>query len=329
MTISASAVHTAASAAAQASPRRGEHGTAVIDVNRIAKRYGEFQAVRELSFSVYQGEIFAMLGPNGAGKSTTIRMILDILKPDTGAIAVLGGPIDDAKKDRIGYLPEERGLYRSLTVIEMMTYLGTLKGLSRAEARRRSTAYLERLALGASAKKKVSELSKGMQQKVQFAVTILHDPELIIIDEPFSGLDPVNTQVIKALLMEFRQRGGSIVMSTHQMNQVEEMADRLLMIERGRQALYGTVDAVRNQYALHAVIVEGEGDWATLEAVASVAPEADGRRGMLLSLRPDHTSDDVLAEVARRPEMTLRRFELAVPSMNDIFIRVVEEGRAR
>lgn len=302
-------------------------GARAIAVEHIAKRYGEFKAVDDLTFDVYMGEIFAMLGPNGAGKSTTIRMILDILKPDSGRITVLGGALDDAKKDRIGYLPEERGLYKSLSVLDMMTYLGTLKGLSRAEAKRRSLASLDQLELGGQAKKKVSELSKGMQQKVQFAVTVLHQPDLIIIDEPFSGLDPVNTQLIKALLLEFKQRGGAIVMSTHQMNQVEEMADRLLMIERGRQALYGTVDEVRSRYALHAVIVEGTGDWASIPAVAQVTPASESRHAMLLSLRPEATADDVLGEIARRPEMTIQRFELAVPNMNDIFIRVVEEAR--
>src|SRR5450432_118999 len=188
-----------------------------IVVEHISKSYGDFRAVKDLTFEVFGGEIFAMLGPNGAGKSTTIRMILDILKPDTGAISVLGGPLTEATKDRIGYLPEERGLYRSVPVLEMMIYLGTLKGLSSAEARKRSISYLERFDLADSAKKKVSDLSKGMQQKVQFAVTVLHDPDLIIIDEPFSGLDPVNTLLIENLLADFKKRGKAVVMSTHQM----------------------------------------------------------------------------------------------------------------
>src|SRR5215208_7509970 len=182
-----------------------------IVVEHISKSYGDFRAVRDLTFEVFGGEIFAMLGPNGAGKSTTIRMILDILKPDTGAIRVLGGPLTDATKDRIGYLPEERGLYRNVPVLEMMVYLGTLKGLSGKDARARAMRYLERLDLAEHAKKKVSELSKGMQQKVQFAVTVLHEPDLIIIDEPFSGLDPVNTLMIKDLLLDFVKRGKAVV----------------------------------------------------------------------------------------------------------------------
>jgi ABC-2 type transport system ATP-binding protein len=298
----------------------------VIQVEHISKSYGSFQAVRDLAFEVYKGEIFAMLGPNGAGKSTTIRMILDILKPDTGTIRVLGGKLDEAIKNRIGYLPEERGLYRGVPVIEVMTYLGQLKGLSTADARKRSMTYLEQLDLAAFARKKVSDLSKGMQQKVQFAVTMLHDPELIIIDEPFSGLDPVNTLVIEDLIKQFRAKGGAVVMSTHQMYQVEYLADRLLMINRGQQALYGKVDEVRSRYALPAVIVEGQGDWASLPGVERVEAENDGR-GTLLFLAAHTQPDHVLEQIARREDIHVRRFELAVPRLNDIFIQVVEQGR--
>jgi ABC-2 type transport system ATP-binding protein len=209
----------------------------------------------------------------------------------------------------------------------MMVYLGTLKGLSSGEARKRSQALLERLELAEHAKKKVSELSKGMQQKIQFAVTILHQPDVIIMDEPFSGLDPVNTLVLKDLLFEFKARGGTVVMSTHQMSQVEEMCDRLLMIHQGRQKLYGTVDEVRKRYALHAIVVEGKGDWARLPGVARVEAAENGRRGALLYLQPDVTADEVLAAIATSGDMRIERFELAVPSLNDIFIRVVEESR--
>lgn len=302
-----------------------------IVVEHISKSYGDFRAVRDLTFEVFSGEIFAMLGPNGAGKSTTIRMILDILKPDTGSIAVLGSPLTDTTKDRVGYLPEERGLYRSVPVLEMMVYLGTLKGLSGKDARTRSMQFLERLDLAEHAKKKVSELSKGMQQKVQFAVTVLHDPDLIIIDEPFSGLDPVNTLVIKDLLIDFVKQGKAVVMSTHQMQQVEEMAQRLLMIDRGEQKLYGTVDAVRAQYALPAVRVEGNGDWASLSGVERVEAEenGNGRQAALLYLKPQATPDAVLGEIARRDDMHIRRFELAVPSLNDIFVQVVTGDKQR
>ncbi|MCZ2097275.1 MAG: DUF4162 domain-containing protein, partial [Anaerolineae bacterium] len=242
-------------------------------------------------------------------------------------ISVLGGPLNDATKDRIGYLPEERGLYRNVPVLEMMVYLGTLKGMHANDARRQAMSYLERLDLADNAKKKVSELSKGMQQKVQFAVTVLHDPDLIIIDEPFSGLDPVNTLVIKQLLIDFMKRGKAVVMSTHQMQQIEEMADRLLMIDRGEQKLYGPVQDVRAQYALPAVRVEGQGDWAQLSGVDRVEVSENGKQSALLYLKPEIQPDSVLAEIAAREDMHIRAFELAVPSLNDIFVQVVTGDR--
>ncbi len=300
-----------------------------ISIDHISKTYGDFRAVNDLSFEVYSGEIFAMLGPNGAGKSTTIRMILDILKPDTGKISVFGAPINDAAKNRIGYLPEERGLYRNVPVLEMMVYLGMLKGLAQGEAKKRALRYLEQVELGEHAKKKISELSKGMQQKVQFGVTMLHEPDLIIIDEPFSGLDPVNTRVIEDLIRNFKARGGAIVMSTHQMYQVEEMADRLLMINRGEQKLYGNVSDVRAQYALPAVNVEGRGDWASITGVDHVEMKQNGRASALLYLKPNVKPDEVLGEIARRDDIFIQRFELAVPSLNEIFIQVVSGDKHR
>ncbi|MGB1286306.1 MAG: ABC transporter ATP-binding protein [Aggregatilineales bacterium] len=296
-----------------------------IAVNNVSKWYGDFKAVDAVSFEVYGGEIFALLGPNGAGKSTTIRMILDIIKPDSGTIAILGSPLNDGIKDRIGYLPEERGLYKTVKVIEMMRYLGQLKGLSGRDAESKAKVLLEKLDLLGHADNKVEELSKGMQQKVQFAVTVMHEPDLIIIDEPFSGLDPVNRLVIKDLLLEFRDRGGAIVMSTHQMNQVEEMADRMIMISRGQQKLYGAVEDIRRDYAQHAIIVEGQGAWDTLDGVSRVEYGETDRDGVTLHLHENVTSDDVLASIARAQTMNIARFELAIPSLDDIFIRVAGE----
>jgi len=292
-----------------------------IVVNHVSKSYGDFRAVDDLSFEVFRGQIFAMLGPNGAGKSTTIRMILDIIKPDTGTITILGGALNDQTKDRLGYLPEERGLYRNVKVVEMLAYLGTLKGLSNRDAQKR--ALLEELDLAERAKSKVSELSKGNQQKVQFAATMLHEPDVLILDEPTTGLDPVNTLVIKDLIVRMKERGSAVIMSTHQMWQVEEMADRLVMINKGKQALYGTVDEVRQQYALHAIIVKGEGDWARLPGVIRV--EENARTGTFLYMDKATTSNQILAAIAADSRMTIDRFELAVPSLNDIFIQVAGE----
>jgi ABC-2 type transport system ATP-binding protein len=297
-----------------------------VHVENVTKNYGSFCAVDQVSFDVNYGEIFAMLGPNGAGKSTTIRMLLDILKPDSGTIRLFGAPITAEAKDRIGYLPEERGLYGDVKVVEMMVYLGTLKGMSNKQARDKAMQLLERLELADRAEKKSKELSKGMQQKVQFAVTVMHEPELIIVDEPFSGLDPLNTLVIKDLILELKAAGTAIIMSTHQMHQIEEMADRLFMISRGREALYGPVDEVRSRYAPHAVIVEGTGDYSILQGVERVEVDRNRRKASLLYMEPDVTPNDVLASIAASPDVLVDRFERAVPSLNDIFIQVAGES---
>ncbi|MBI5958417.1 MAG: ATP-binding cassette domain-containing protein [Chloroflexi bacterium] len=298
-----------------------------IAVQGVTKRYGDFTAVNDLSFEVRCGELFAMLGPNGAGKTTTIRMILDILKPDTGSIEILGGSISEKTKDRIGYLPEERGLYRNVPVIQVLTYLGQLKGMTRSDATNRAVSLLDQFDLGENQKHKVSELSKGMQQKVQIIGTILHKPDLIIIDEPFSGLDPVNTQLIKDMLYQMNSEGVTIIMSTHVMQQIEEMAGRLVMIDRGMRVLYGGVEEVRQRYAKNAVIVEGNGDWHALEGVRMVEPNENGR-GMMLHLADGVTPDDIMARMAANTAYHVRRFELAVPSLTEIFIQVAGGSRA-
>ncbi len=299
-----------------------------IFVQGITKRFGDFTAVDHVNFEVRRGEIFSLLGPNGAGKTTIIRMILDILRPDDGQVQVLGGALTDARKDCIGYLPEERGLYKNVKVLEMLVYLGQLKGMSAHDARVRALDLLEHFGLSDNVKSKISQLSKGMQQKVQIIATILHKPELLIIDEPFSGLDPLNTQVIQDLLFEMKAEGVTIVMSTHQMHQVEEMADRLLMINKGQRVLYGPVKEVRQTYAQNAVIVEGEGNWTSVPGVKEVQAGRNGHEAKLM-LAPGFTPDDVMQILASRKDYTVRRFELAVPSLNEIFIQVVGGNGSR
>lgn len=292
-----------------------------IEVHGISKRYGQHLAVDNLSFEVRQGEIFSMLGPNGAGKTTTIRMILDIIKPDSGTIEVLGARFTEATKQRIGYLPEERGLYKGVRLVELLTYLGTLKGMNTADAARRASELLDEVGLDENKKSKVSELSRGMSQKVQFIATIIHNPDLIIIDEPFAGLDPVNTELIKSMIYKLKAQGKTIVMSIHEMHQVEEMADRLLMIDHGQRVLYGSVDEVRQQYAENAVVVSGQGEWQKLPGVRYVKSDEAGRSVTLML--DDHTTpDDIMQALAVSPNYKVRSFALAVPSLNDIFIRV-------
>ena len=210
-----------------------------VELDQVSKSFGVVRAVDDVSFNVAGGEIFGLLGPNGAGKTTILRLILDIFKPDHGQIAVLDGTINEAKKARIGYMPEERGLYQDVPLERCLVYLASLKGLPKSEAKSRVSDYLERFDLISYRKKPVKELSKGMQQKAQIIVTLVHDPELLIVDEPFNGLDPVNTKMVKDILSDLRENGVAIIMSTHQMHQVEELCDRILLIDHGRTLLHG------------------------------------------------------------------------------------------
>ncbi len=290
-----------------------------IQVSHVAKSFGSTRAVVDVSFDVKRGEIFGLLGPNGAGKTTTIRMMLDIFRPDHGTVSILGGPMTEEKKDRIGYMPEERGLYQDAPLERCLLYLASLKSVPTAEARERLGKYLERFDLAAHKAKKVKELSKGMQQKAQIINTLLHQPELIVIDEPFTALDPINTQLVKDLMRELRQQGATILMSTHQMHQVEELCDRILLIDDGMDVLYGKLDVIRRQYSGHAVLVRSAGE---LPVVPGVKEVTDHNGALRLSLAEDTTPQDVLhAFVAK--DVVLERFEIAVPTLDEIFIRVV------
>jgi ABC-2 type transport system ATP-binding protein len=293
----------------------------VISVAHLQKRFGSAQAVRDVTFDVRKGEIFGLLGPNGAGKTTSIRMILDIFRPDAGTISVLGGPMSDAKKDRIGYLPEERGLYKDATVENCVLYLAELKGLTRSEAKIRAGVFFDQLDLSAHKKKKVQDLSKGMQQKVQVITTLMHRPELIIIDEPFSGLDPVNTRLIQDLLLEQHRNGTTIIMSTHQMYQVEEMCNRLVLIHQGNSVLYGAVDEIRQRYAENAIHVVARGE---LPQIAGVVESSRKGNAHTLSLPADVQPMQVLQQLAATPGLQIESFEIALPTMDDVFVRVVK-----
>ncbi|HEC22866.1 MAG TPA: ATP-binding cassette domain-containing protein, partial [Chloroflexi bacterium] len=215
---------------------------ALLEVQGLTKRYDSFTAVDSLSFEVRKGEVFGLLGPNGAGKTTTIRIIMDILKPDGGEVRILGQP-PGTTREQVGYLPEERGLYRNLKVLDTLVYLAELKGTPRAEAHRRGLAWLEKVELAGWAGKKVKDLSRGMQQKLQFIASLIHDPELLILDEPFQGLDPVNVELLKGLIRELQAQGKTIMLSAHQMNLVEALCDRILLINQGKSVLYGELEA--------------------------------------------------------------------------------------
>jgi len=296
-----------------------------VEVNNLAKSFGSVQAVRDVSFAVEPGEIFGLLGPNGAGKTTTIRMILDVFKPDAGTVRVFGGALDMAGKRRIGYMPEERGLYKDEKLEPTLIYLAALKGMDEQTARTRLAGWLEQFELAEHRNKKVQELSKGMQQKAQIIATLLHEPDLVIIDEPFSGLDPVSTRQVKQLLDEQRQAGKSILMSTHQMYQAEALCDRIVLIADGRTVLYGPVAEIKRNFAGNAVVVEGQGDLTGIPGVLETRRE-NGTWHMALELGAN--PQDVLRQLAMRENVRIERFELAEPSLDDIFVNVVQSGEA-
>jgi ABC-2 type transport system ATP-binding protein len=291
-----------------------------VSVSKLRKTFGETVAVDDVSFEVEAGEIFGLLGPNGAGKTTAIRMMLGIYLPDAGDVDILGGALDEAKKNRIGYLPEERGLYLDQKLEPTLVYLATLKGLGDAEAKRRMPAWLERMDLLDYRAKKVSEMSKGMQQKAQLIATLVHEPELIVVDEPFSGLDPVNTRLVKDILAEQTAAGRTIIMSTHQMYQVEALCSRIALIDHGRTVLYGAVDEIKRNFAGNAVTIHGVGDFTGLPGILEARMEDGDWR---LSLAPGADPQDVFRALAERPDVKIDRFELAEPSLDDIFISVV------
>ncbi|MBN2044519.1 MAG: ATP-binding cassette domain-containing protein [Anaerolineales bacterium] len=295
-----------------------------VEVSHIAKAFGSNQAVKDVSFQVRPGEIFGLLGPNGAGKTTSIRMLLDIFKPDAGEIAVLGGGITEEKKNRIGYMPEERGMYQDIPLERCLVYFGQLKGLTKSEIDHRLEGWLGMFDLSAHRKKKVKELSKGMQQKAQIIATLLHEPELIIIDEPFTALDPVNTQMIKDLLISQRDKGVTILMSTHQMHQVEELCDRILLVHKGEDLLYGKLADIRKQFASHAVQVRASGQIPELKGITGREP-VNG--GWMLRLDAEITPQDVLTQLVNA-HVIVDQFEIAEPSLDQIFIEVVAEENA-
>jgi len=291
-----------------------------VEITNISKSFGEVKAVDEVSFNIEQGELFGLLGPNGAGKTTAIRCMLDIFKPDSGSVSILGGPMSEAKKDHIGYMPEERGLYQDITLERCLNYLGSLKGLSPAQVKQSSEAYLERFDLGAHKNKKVKELSKGMQQKAQIIATLLHQPDLLIVDEPFSGLDPVNTQLVKDLLREQHQQGVTLVLCSHQMNLVEELCDRIVLIDHGRAVLYGSLEEIRRRFTGHAVSVQTQDELPTLVGVERVEPVNGSFK---LHLAPGVQAKDVLRALVEH-NINLQGYRISVPTLDEIFIRVVK-----
>ena len=297
-----------------------------IELQNVSKTYGKGNdlkvAVDNVSWKSDGGEIFGLLGPNGAGKTTMIRMMLDIIRPDQGQVLLNGDPTANrtiAFKRMIGYLPEERGLYQKRKVIDVLLYLAALKGIDRATAKTKAMELLERFELGDVAHKKIHDLSKGMGQKIQIISCVLHAPELIVLDEPFSGLDPVNTRLIRETIMELREQGKLVFLSTHMMAEVEALCDRIFMIHDGKQVLYGELDEIQKSYTKFEVLMDLEAETEGLDCIASVSR---ANKGQCISLKEGRTVHDLMAELANG-KRKFKRLEEAKMPIEDIFVEVV------
>jgi ABC-2 type transport system ATP-binding protein len=294
----------------------------IIEVSQVNKSFQNTKVVDNLSLEIEQGEIFGMVGPNGAGKTTTIRMLMDIIKPDSGEIKIFGEPINASTKDKIGYLPEERGLYKKLTVSESLAYLSSLKSMTKQRSEQRAEQLLKKVNMYVHRNKKTDELSHGMGQLIQFVATILHDPDLIVLDEPFIALDPVNTQILKDFIIELKGQKKTIVLSTHMMNQVEELCDRVLMINKGRMVLYGGLVEVKAKYKNNSVFLEAD---HIPEELPGVTGRKDHIKYTELFLDGHITPQEVLKTLIEKG-VIVSRFEVSTPSLNEVFIQVVKEG---
>lgn len=296
----------------------------LVSINHVRKSFGPNVAVADVSFEVRGGEVFGLLGPNGAGKTTTIRMLLDIFKPDAGTIEVLGGPLTSARRDRIGYMPEERGLYPYMKVLDCLIYLGSLKGVPRRQAKKRAIDYLNRLELGDQQKTKIEALSRGMTQKVQVIAAVLHQPDLLIIDEPFANLDPVNAQLVRNIILELREQGKSIIMTSHQLALVEALCDRIALIHKGRVVLQGTVAEVRKQFATNVLHLHGSGGLPDqLPGVLDM--EQRTASDWYLTITPEIDPKTVLQAIIQSNQFQLNRFEISMPTLDEIFVQVVSQ----
>ena len=290
----------------------------MLKVDGIRKTFGETVAVEALSFESPPGEIFGLLGPNGAGKSTTIRMIMNIIAPDSGTIHFQGSPITEDDKNRIGYLPEERGLYGKVTVHDMLVYLAALKGTSKGDAEKAMDPWLERFELLPWRDKKIEELSKGMAQKIQLISAVIHDPEFIFLDEPFSGLDPVSTEVLREAVVDLNRAGKTVFFSTHNMDQAERICHHILIMNKGSAFIQGATSDVKTKYGKRSVAVEFDGDASFLRQHEAVARLIEFPRWVELELAENAEPDDVLASLVGK--VKVRRFEVLLPSLHKIFV---------
>ena len=293
----------------------------LVNISEVSKSFNHNLVVDNVSFDLRAGEILGLIGPNGAGKTTIIRMMMDIIRPDSGEIFILGEKFDELAKNKIGYLPEERGLYRKLTVIDSLIYLASLKGLTSHAARNRAHELLGYMDMLPHKSKKIEELSRGMGQLIQFLVTIIHDPQLVILDEPFAGLDPVNTELLKEIIIKLRSQGKAIILSTHRVNEVEELCDRILMINKGSSVLYGGLAEIKSRYRNNSITLEFEGSLPDLRGITS---KREHKNHVELLMDGKTSPDEILAQLMLH-KIKIYRFEVSAPSLNEIFLQVAGE----
>ena len=296
-----------------------------VKLDRVTKSFGDFTAVRELSLDVRAGRVFGLLGPNGAGKTTTIRMIVNITAPDTGSIALFGRKIDPLLQDRIGYLPEERGLYRRMRVVDQLRFFAELKSVRGKEVESKIDEWLARVKLSEWKNKRSMELSKGMQQKIQFITSVIHDPDLLILDEPFSGLDPINTELLKEIVLELKRAGKTIIFSTHQMEVAEKICDDICLLNRAEKILEGSLREIKSSFGRNAIAVRCEGGDGVLDdpaLVSKVVRHADEAEALLA---PEADAQMLLRRLLDAGAV-VGKFEIVEPSLNDIFITKVTES---
>ncbi|MCC7302072.1 MAG: ATP-binding cassette domain-containing protein [Bacteroidia bacterium] len=306
--------------------------TPIISTENVVKRFAGHTALDDISISVPEGSIYGLLGPNGAGKTTLIRIINQITGPDSGVVLFKGERLNPGHGEQIGYLPEERGLYKKMKVGEQLLYLARLKGLSRKEAMNRLQYWFEKFEITGWWHKKVEELSKGMAQKVQFIVTVLHEPKLLILDEPFSGFDPINASLIRNEIMELQRKGATVIFSTHNMGSVEELCDQIALINRSKKILEGSVREIKNKYRMNVYEVEFTGNWIgfanALWSGAELMEKSEDAelKKAKIRLRNDHTPNDLLNAIL--PFAKIHALHEVIPNMNDIFIKCVTDGNA-
>ena len=292
-----------------------------IRLSGVRKAFAGHVAVRDLTLEIPKGSVFGLLGPNGAGKTTTLRMVMNVFAPDAGRIDILGRPADHVSRDRIGYMPEERGLYPRMVLAEQLLFLAALKGTPKRVAAARLAGWLERLGLGDWGKRRVNELSKGMQQKAQFIATVLHEPEVLVLDEPMSGLDPVGADLMREVLLEQKRKGATLVLSSHQMETVERLCDRVALLNRGEKLLDGPVAEVKARHGTNAVVLAFDGDGRFLAGLPGVRRLTDFGRYVEIRLAEGADPQTLLEAAAAR--LRISRFEIVEPSLHDIFVEQV------